>query len=144
VLKIPAEKIGFLIGPGGKNIRAMQEEYKARISIMDEEGNIKVFGLDGEKVKKCAAAISGMCESPGIGARYTGVVKATRDFGAFIEILPGVEGLCHISELAEGFVDKVEDIVKPGDEIEVVVINVDDRGKIKLSHKQTLEAAAAE
>jgi polyribonucleotide nucleotidyltransferase len=85
-----------------------------------------------------------MCESPGIGARYTGVVKATRDFGAFIEILPGVEGLCHISELAEGFVDKVEDIVKPGDEIEVVVINVDDRGKIKLSHKQTLEAAAAE
>ena len=144
VLKIPAEKIGFLIGPGGKNIRAMQEEYKARISIMDEEGNIKVFGLDGEKVKKCAAAISGMCGSPGIGARYTGVVKATRDFGAFIEILPGVEGLCHISELAEGFVDKVEDIVKPGDEIEVVVINVDDRGKIKLSHKQTLEAAAAE
>ena len=142
VLKIPAEKIGFLIGPGGKNIRAMQEEYKARISIMDEEGNIKVFGLDGDKVKKCAQAISGMCESPGIGARYTGVVKATRDFGAFIEILPGVEGLCHISELAEGFVDKVEDIVKPGDEIEVVVINVDDRGKIKLSHKQTLAAAA--
>lgn len=141
VLKIPAEKIGFLIGPGGKNIRAMQEEYKVRISIMDEEGNIKVFGLDGDKVKKCAQAISGMCESPGIGARYTGVVKATRDFGAFIEILPGVEGLCHISELAEGFVDKVEDVVKPGDEVEVVVINVDDRGKIKLSHKQTLESA---
>ena len=141
VLKIPAEKIGFLIGPGGKNIRAMQEEYKARISIMDEEGNIKVFGSDGDKVRKCAAAISGMCESPAIGSRYTGVVKATRDFGAFIEILPGVEGLCHISELAEGFVDKVEDVVSPGDEVEVVVINVDDRGKIKLSHKQTLAAA---
>ena len=140
-VKIPAEKIGFLIGPGGKNIRAMQEEYKVRISILDELGNVQVFGNDGPKVRACGAAISGMCESPAIGSRYTGTVKATRDFGAFIEILPGVEGMCHISELAEGFVDKVEDIVKPGDEIEVVVINVDDRGKIKLSHKATLAAA---
>jgi polyribonucleotide nucleotidyltransferase len=140
-IKIPAEKIGFLIGPGGKNIRAMQEEYKVRISILDELGNVQVFGADGPKVKACGAAISGMCESPAIGSRYTGTVKATRDFGAFIEILPGVEGMCHISELAEGFVDKVEDVVKPGDEIEVVVINVDDRGKIKLSHKATLAAA---
>ena len=137
-VKIPAEKIGFLIGPGGKNIRAMQDEYKCKISIMDEDGNIQVFGVDGKKVRACADAISGMCETPAIGSRYSGTVKATRDFGAFVEILPGVEGLCHISELAEGFVDKVEDIVKPGDEIEVVVINVDDRGKIKLSHKQTL------
>jgi polyribonucleotide nucleotidyltransferase len=141
-VKIPAEKIGFLIGPGGKNIRAMQDEYKCKISITDEEGNIQVFGTDGKKVRACAAAISGMCETPAIGSRYTGTVKATRDFGAFIEILPGVEGLCHISELAEGFVDKVEDVVSPGDEIEVVVINVDDRGKIKLSHKQTLAAAS--
>ena len=140
-VKIPAEKIGFLIGPGGKNIRAMQEEYKVRISILDELGNVQVFGNDGPRVRACGAAISGMCESPAIGSRYTGTVKATRDFGAFIEILPGVEGMCHISELAEGFVDKVEDIVKPGDEIEVVVINVDDRGKIKLSHKATLAAA---
>ena len=140
-LKIPSDKIGFLIGPGGKNIRGMQEEYKVRISIMDEAGNIQVFGTDGDRVRACADAISGMCETPEIGSRYKGTVKATRDFGAFIEILPGVEGMCHISELAEGFVDAVEDVVKPGDEIEVVVINVDDRGKIKLSHKQTLAAA---
>ena len=140
-VKIPADKIGFLIGPGGKNIRGMQEEYKVRISIMDEAGNIQVFGTDGDRVRACRDAIAGMCETPEIGSRYKGTVKATRDFGAFIEILPGVEGMCHISELAEGFVDAVEDVVKPGDEIEVVVINVDDRGKIKLSHKQTLAAA---
>ncbi|MDF1798088.1 MAG: polyribonucleotide nucleotidyltransferase [Planctomycetota bacterium] len=141
-IKIPADKIGFLIGPGGKNIRGMQDEYKVRIAILDEEGNVQVFGTNGDKVRACRDAISGMCETPEIGSRYTGTVKATRDFGAFIEILPGVEGMCHISELAEGFVDKVEDIVKPGDEIEVVVINVDDRGKIKLSHKATLASAS--
>ena len=141
-IKIPADKIGFLIGPGGKNIRGMQDEYKVRIAILDEEGNVQVFGTNGDKVRACREAISGMCETPEIGSRYTGTVKATRDFGAFIEILPGVEGMCHISELAEGFVDKVEDIVKPGDTIEVVVINVDDRGKIKLSHKATLASAS--
>ena len=72
------------------------------------------------------------------GSATPASVKSTKDFGAFIEILPGTEGMCHISELAEGYVDRVEDVVKPGDEIEVVVINVDDRGKIKLSHKQLL------
>ena len=76
-----------------------------------------------------------------MGTRYTGTVKSIRDFGAFIEILPGVEGLCHISELADGFVDQVTDIVNMGDEIEVVIINVDDRGKVKLSAKQVAEEA---
>jgi polyribonucleotide nucleotidyltransferase len=84
-----------------------------------------------------------MCETPKIGARYKGTVKSVRDFGAFIEILPGVEGLCHISELAEGYVEKVTDVVNMGDVLDVVVINVDDRGKIKLSHKQAVEPAAS-
>jgi polyribonucleotide nucleotidyltransferase len=134
-VQIPAEKIGFLIGPAGKNIKAMQEQYKVRISVVDDLGNVQVFGTDSRKVLECAAAIRAMCETPKIGSRYQGTVKSIRDFGAFIEILPGVEGLCHISELAEGYVERVTDVVQMGDAIEVVVINVDDRGKIKLSHK---------
>src|SRR6185295_18407886 len=134
-LQIPGEKIGFLIGPAGKTIKALQEQYKVKISVVDDTGNVKVFGNDSKLVKQCAQAIQAMCETPKIGARYTGTVKSVRDFGAFVEILPGVEGLCHISELAEGFVERVTDVVQVGDTLEVVVINVDDRGKIKLSHK---------
>ena len=142
-LQIPGDKIGFLIGPAGKNIKAMQAQYKVRISVVDDTGNIQVFGSDSRLVQDCAAAIVAMCETPKIGARYKGTVKSVRDFGAFIEILPGVEGLCHISELAEGYVEKVGDVVNLGDVIDVVVINVDDRGKIKLSHKQALGEPAA-
>jgi len=142
-IQIPGEKIGFLIGPSGKNIKAMQENFKVRISILDDAGNVQVFGNDSKMVKDCVAAIQAMCETPKIGARYKGTVKSVRDFGAFIEILPGVEGLCHISELAEGYVEKVTDVVNMGDVLDVVVINVDDRGKIKLSHKQAVEPAAS-
>jgi len=138
-LQIPAEKIGFLIGPAGKNIKAMQAEYKVKISIVDDLGNVQVFGTDSKLVKACAQAILAMCETPKIGTRYTGSVKSVRDFGAFIEILPGVEGLCHISELDEGYVDKVTDVVNVGDQVEVVIINVDDRGKIKLSRKAAMQ-----
>ncbi len=142
-LKIPSEKIGFLIGPGGRNIKGMQEQYKVRISVLDETGNIQVFGNDRKAVKACADAITAMCETPKIGSRYTGTVKSIKDFGAFIEILPGVEGMCHISELDEGYVDRVSDIVNVNDELEVVVINVDDRGKIKLSRKAALAGSAS-
>jgi polyribonucleotide nucleotidyltransferase len=113
----------------------MQEQYKVKISVVDDQGNVKVFGTDSKLVRECADAIRAMCETPKIGTRYTGTVKSVRDFGAFIEFLPGVEGLCHISELAEGYVDRVTDVVQVGEQIEVVIINVDDRGKIKLSHK---------
>ncbi len=138
-LQIPSEKIGFLIGPGGKNIKAMQEQYKVKISVIDDTGNVQVFGTDSKLVKECANAIRAMTETPKIGSRYMGTVKSARDFGAFIEILPGVEGLCHISELDEGYVDRVTDVVNVGDQVEVVIINVDDRGKIKLSRKAALQ-----
>ena len=140
-IKIPSEKIGYLIGPGGRNIREMQQSFGVRITIVDDNGNVQVFGTNLKKVKACVDAIQASCETPKIGTRYTGTVKAVKDFGAFIEILPGVEGMCHISELAEGFVERVSDVVEAGQEIEVVVINVDDRGKIKLSHKQLLAEA---
>lgn len=142
-LQIPGEKIGFLIGPGGKTIKALQADYQVRISVIDDEGHIQVFGMDSTKTKACADAIRSMCETPKVGTRYTGTVKSIRDFGAFIEILPGVEGLCHISELAEGFVESVEDVIKMGQEIEVIIINVDDRGKVKLSAKQVAEPVSS-
>jgi polyribonucleotide nucleotidyltransferase len=138
VFKIPSDRIAFLIGPGGKTIRGLQDQFKVRISVVSEDGQVSVSGLDRKNVQQCVDTVQAMCETAKIGQRYKGVVKSTKDFGAFIEILPGTEGMCHISELAEGYVERVEDVVKPGDEIEVVVINVDDRGKIKLSHKQLL------
>ncbi|MEX1025352.1 MAG: polyribonucleotide nucleotidyltransferase [Planctomycetota bacterium] len=141
-LKIPADRIGFLIGPGGKNIKGIQEQFSVKVSIVNDEGDVTVAGMDSTKVLAAIDTIRGMTTMPEIGQRYTGTVKSTKDFGAFIEILPGTEGMCHISELAEGFVEKVEDVVKVGDEIEVVVINVDDRGKVKLSHKQALADSA--
>jgi len=142
-IKIPADRIGFLIGPGGKNIRQMQSDFEVRISIVDEEGNVQIYGLNAEKVQKCRDAISATMETPEVGSRYTGTVRSVRDFGAFIEILPGVEALCHISELGEGFIEDVTDVVNVGDELEVEIIAVDDRGKIKVSHKATLEGAGA-
>jgi polyribonucleotide nucleotidyltransferase len=138
MIRIPADRIGYLIGPGGKNIKGLQETYKVKISIINDEGEVSVAGLDRPRVEQCLEVIRAMTETPRIGGRYKGTVKSTKDFGAFVEILPGTEGMVHISELAEGFVERVEDVVKIGDEIEVVVIHVDDRGKIKLSHRQAL------
>jgi len=141
LIRVPPDRIGFLIGPGGKTIKGLQEQFKVRISIINDEGEVSVAGVERENVQRAIDTIMAMCETPKIGARYRGVVKSTKDFGAFIEILPGTEGMCHISELAEGYVDRVEDVVHVGDEIEVVVINVDDRGKVKLSHRQALAQA---
>ncbi len=134
-IKIPSDRIGFLIGPGGKNIRQLQADYGVRISIVDDEGHVQIYGTDADKTLACRDAISATMETPEIGSKYKGTVKSVRDFGAFIEILPGVEALCHISELGEGFIEQVSDVVNVGDEIEVIIINVDDRGKIKVSHK---------
>lgn len=131
-IKIPAEKIGFLIGPAGKNIKGLQDEYKVKISILDDEGNVQVFGVDSDRVHACVDHIRTMCETPKVGSTYSGKVKSVRDFGAFVEILPGVEGLLHISELSKEYVERVTDVVNVGDEVEVVITNVDDRGKVRL------------
>jgi len=138
MIRIPSDRIGYLIGPGGKNIKGLQEQYKVKIAILSDDGEVSVSGLDRGKVNQCLDIIRAMTETPQVGARYKGTVKSTKDFGAFVEILPGTEGMVHISELAEGYVNRVEDVVQVGDEIEVVVIHVDDRGKIKLSHRQAL------
>jgi polyribonucleotide nucleotidyltransferase len=137
-IKIPADRIGFLIGPGGKNIRGLQSDYGVRISIVDEQGTVQIYGTDAVKVLACRDAILATMQTPEVGSRYKGTVRSVRDFGAFIEILPGVEALCHISELGEGFIEQVSDVVNVGDEIEVEIIAVDDRGKIKVSRKAVL------
>ncbi|QDU85925.1 Polyribonucleotide nucleotidyltransferase [Planctomycetes bacterium Pla163] len=142
-LNIPQERIGFLIGPGGRNIKGIEADYGVRVAVT-EEGRVTIAGIDRKKLAMAFRHVQGMCEAPEIGGRYTGTVRGVKDFGAFIEILPGTEGMCHISELADGYVDKVTDVVNVGDEVEVVVINVDDRGKIKLSIKQAAGAPEEE
>jgi polyribonucleotide nucleotidyltransferase len=136
-LQIPTERIGLLIGPGGRTIKGLEEQFEVRVTV-DETGRVTVSGVNRELLRQAVQAVQAMCETPKIGSRYTGTVRSVKDFGAFIEILPGVEGMCHISELAEGYVERVTDVVAVGDKIDVVIINVDDRGKVKLSHKQAL------
>lgn len=138
-LKIDPEKIGLLIGPGGKTIRAIQEETGAQIDIQDD-GMVTVSGVEATQTDAAMALIEALTEDVKVGRIYTGTVSSIKDFGAFIEIAPGKDGLCHISELSDGFVKSVSDICKQGDKIEVKVIAVDDQNRIKLSRKAVLEA----
>lgn len=135
--KIDAEKIGLLIGPGGKTIRAIQEESGAQIDIQDD-GTITVSASDGEAAENALARIEALTEDIKVGRTYNGTVSSVKDFGAFIEIAPGKDGLCHISELSDGFVKSVADICKVGDKIEVKVIAVDEQNRVKLSRKAIL------
>jgi len=146
-LHIDPDKIGKLIGPGGKTIRALQEKYAVNIDV-DDDGTITLAAPDGTGVDACKAEIEALCEEVKVGTIYEGKVVSVKDFGAFIELIPGTDGMCHISELADGFVDKVSDVVKVGQTVKVKVIQIDDQGRIKLSRKQAMaeeaEPAAAE
>jgi polyribonucleotide nucleotidyltransferase len=140
-LHISPDKIGKLIGPGGKTIRALQDKYGVEIDV-DDDGTVIVSSPDGQKIKAAEAEISAICEEIKPGTIYTGKVVSVKDFGAFIEIAPGTDGMCHISELADGYVEKVGDVVKIGDQVKVKVILVDDQGRIKLSRKQAMREEA--
>ena len=142
--KIDPEKIGMLIGPGGKTIRAMQEETGTQIDI-SPEGNVTIASQEAAGAEEALARIEAMTEEVKVGRIYTGKVSSVKDFGAFIEIAPGKDGLCHISELSDGFVKNVSDVCKVGDVLEVKVIAVDDQNRVKLSRKAVLaESAEAE
>jgi polyribonucleotide nucleotidyltransferase len=136
-LNIAVEKIGKLIGPGGKTIRALQDKYGVNIDVEDD-GTVLVSSPNAESVERAQAEISALCEDVQVGTVYEGKVVSTKDFGAFIEIAPGTDGMCHISELGEGYVQSVSDVVKIGDIVRVKVIMVDDQGRIKLSRKAAL------
>ena len=134
---INPEKIGLLIGPGGKTIRAMQEETGAQIDIA-EDGTVTISGENAAAADAALARVEALTEEIQVGRIYNGKVTSVKDFGAFIEIAPGKDGLCHISELSDGFVKNVNEVCSVGDVMDVKVIAVDDQNRVKLSRKAVL------
>lgn len=145
-VRIASNKIGTIIGPGGKMIKSITAETGCDINIEDmgDHGLVKIFSTNSEAADRAMEIIHSMTAEPEIGKIYNGTVTGTKEFGAFVEILPGQEGLCHISELADVRVRQTEDVVKTGDRIWVKVLGVDERGKIRLSRKQAMAEKAAE
>jgi polyribonucleotide nucleotidyltransferase len=142
-IKIPVDKIGLLIGPGGKTIKGIVAETGAEINIQDD-GSVNIYSANGESLKRAKEIIAGMTKEIEVGATYSGTVVSTKDFGAFVEVLPGKEGLVHISELADFRVNRTEDVVKVGDAIWVKCIGIDDKGRVKLSRKAAMKERNAE
>jgi polyribonucleotide nucleotidyltransferase len=139
---IVPDKIGMLIGPGGKNIRAIQEDTGSQIDI-DEDGTVTIAAANEEALRAALARVEAVTATVQVGRIYDGKVTSIKDFGAFIEILPGKDGLCHISELSNEYVSSVSDILSVGDSIQVKVIAVDEQDRVKLSRKAVLAEAAA-
>jgi polyribonucleotide nucleotidyltransferase len=142
-LQIPVDKIGAVIGPGGKMIRSIQEETGAKIDISDD-GTVYISSADGLSAQAARERVESLTETAVIGRIYTGKVVRIADFGAFVEILPNIDGMVHISQLDSQRVNKVEDIVGLGDEITVMVTDIDGQGKIRLSRQAVLEGWTAE
>ncbi len=142
-VKVPVDKIGAIIGPGGKNIRALQEETNTKIDI-DDDGTVYIASVDGVGFEEARDRILAVTETAEIGKIYTGKCVRVTDFGAFIEILPGMDGMVHISQLSSERVEKVEDVVNVGDELTVMVTDVTPEGKIRLSRQALLEGWTAE
>jgi polyribonucleotide nucleotidyltransferase len=140
-IKINPAKIGEVIGPKGKTIRGIQEATGATINVEDD-GTVTISspGEGGERARKMIEAIT---EEAEVGRIYEGVVKSTTSFGAFVEIMPGTEGLVHISELQEGRTENTEDVVKKGDIVPVKLLSIDEKGRLRLSRKAALAEMAA-
>ena len=136
-INIDPEKIGKLIGPGGKMIRGLQDRYGVTIDVEDD-GTVQIAATNADSLNAAKSEIEALCEEVKVGQIYSGKVVSMKDFGAFIELAPGTDGMCHISELADGYVKSVADVVKLGDVVKVKVINVDDQGRIKLSRKAVI------
>ncbi|QJE98120.1 polyribonucleotide nucleotidyltransferase [Luteolibacter luteus] len=145
-VKIPADRIGELIGPGGKNIKGIQAESGAEINIEDD-GTVHIYASKEEGLLRAKSLIERMFQEIEVGKIYTGKVVSITNFGAFMEVLPGKDGLIHVSELAEGRTEKVEDVVKKGDMVTAKCLGVDEKGRVKMSRKAVLreeKAKAAE
>jgi polyribonucleotide nucleotidyltransferase len=141
-IQINPEKIGEIIGPKGKTIRAIQEESGATIDI-DDSGLVKIAAVSGEAGARAREMIEAIVAEPEVGRIYEGPVKNCTTFGAFVEIMPGTEGLCHISELQEARTERTEDVVKKGDIIRVKLLSIDEKGRLRLSRKAALAEEAA-
>ena len=131
-MKVDQDKIGMIIGPGGKNVKAISEETGATVNI-DNDGTITIYSRNREGAEIAQAKIKGMVEDPEVGSVYLGTVKRIMDFGAFIEILPGKEGLCHISKMAKERVNAVSDILKENQQLKVRLVEIDKMGRLNLS-----------
>lgn len=141
--RIDPDKIGMLIGPGGKNIRGIQETTGAVIEV-DDDGTVTIASPNKEWADAALSSVEACTATVQIGKIYDGRVTSIKDFGAFVEILPGRDGLCHISELSEGYVSSVSEFFKIGDEMKVVVIQVDEHNRVKLSRRKALEELGEE
>jgi polyribonucleotide nucleotidyltransferase len=137
-LSIPVEKIGAVIGPGGKTIRSIIEETKTTINV-DNDGTVTIGSTSQEAAQRAVERIELLTKEAEVGGIYTGKVVRLMNFGAFVEILPGKDGLVHISELSTERVESVEDVVKIGDEITVMVREIDSMGRINLSRRALLQ-----
>lgn len=135
--KIDPDKIGMLIGPGGKTIRAIQEQTGAVIEV-DDEGMVTIASNEADWANAALAQVEALTQSVQIGKIYEGRVTSVKDFGAFVEILPGRDGLCHISELSDEYVNNVGDVCRVGDNMKVMVIDIDDHDRVKLSRRRVL------
>jgi polyribonucleotide nucleotidyltransferase len=133
-LNINPEKIGDLIGPKGKTIRGIQDETGAELTV-DDTGLVTIAAVGGEAMQRARQMVQAITAEPEIGATYEGTVKTTTAFGAFVEIMPGTEGLVHISELKHGRTDRTEDVVNKGDRVTVKLLDRDERGRLRLSMK---------
>jgi polyribonucleotide nucleotidyltransferase len=136
-IHINPEKIGLLIGPGGKTIKGIQEATGAKLDI-DDDGTVYISHLNAAGAEAAKAKVEALTEEVKVGKVYDGRVTSIKEFGAFIEILPGRDGLCHISELDDKYVDKVDSVCKVGDRLQVKVIAIDDQDRVKLSRKALL------
>jgi len=141
-IQINPEKIGEIIGPKGKTIRAIQDESGAQIDI-DDSGIVKIAAVSLDAGRRAREMIEAIVQDPEVGRIYEGPVKNVTSFGAFVEIMPGVEGLCHISELQEGRTEKTEDVLKKGDITRVKLLSIDEKGRLRLSRKAALAEEAA-
>ena len=137
-IQVRPKEIGKIIGPKGATIRDIEEQSGASVSI-DDNGLVTISAVGGEAGQKAREMVEALVQEPEVGKTYTGKVKNTTAFGAFVEILPGLEGLIHISELQHGRTERTEDVVKRGDTVTVKLLEVDDRGRIRLSRKALIE-----
>ena len=141
--KIAPDKIGALIGPGGKNIRGIQEQTGAVIEV-DDDGTVLIASSDKESAEACLRSVEACTATVQIGKIYDGIVSSIKEFGAFVEILPGRDGLCHISELSTGYISSIDSVVAVGDAMKVLVIDVDEHDRVKLSRRKALEELGEE